>query len=175
VIWITGRPASGKTTLARAVVEELAARDRHAMLLDSDEARAVITPEPRYSEEERALFYRALAYMASRLAQEGIVAVVAATAHAAEYRRWARAICPELFLVYARCPSAVCEARDPKGLYRRARASAATTLPGVGVPFEEPDDADRVVETDAPVAPETVKGIVDAFVARGSGQVAGTD
>jgi adenylylsulfate kinase len=164
VLWITGRPASGKSTLARALADELRSRGVRATVVDSDEMRAVITPEPRYTPEERALFYRALAYLAARLAREGIVAIVAATAHEAAYRRWARELSPGWFLLYARCPLTVCEARDPKGLYRRARAQASTTLPGIGVPYEEPNDADQVVETDTPLAPEAVRAIVDAFL-----------
>jgi adenylylsulfate kinase len=132
--------------------------------LDSDEVRAAITPEPQYTAEERALFYRALAYMATRLAQEGIVAIVAATAHQDRYRRWARELCPGLFLVYARCPLTVCETRDPKGLYRRAWIDRGSTLPGVGVAYEEPTDADFTVDTAAPLAALQVRTIVDAFL-----------
>ena len=164
VIWITGRPASGKSTLARALADELASRGIRASVVDSDEVRAAITPEPRYTPEERELVYRAVAYLASRLAREGIVAIVAATSHAAEYRRWARELCPGFFLIYARCPREVCEARDPKGLYRRARADERTTLPGVGVPYEEPKDADRIVATDVPITPFETRAIVDAFL-----------
>jgi adenylylsulfate kinase len=160
---VTGRPASGKSTLARALAAELATRGIHATVVDSDAVRAVITPEPTYSAEERALFYRALAYLAARLAREGVVAVVAATAHASEYRRAAQEMAPHWFLVYARCPLAVAEARDPKGLYRRARADPHPTLPGVGVPYEEPADADWVVDTDVAVTPEEVAAIVNRF------------
>lgn len=166
VLWITGRPAAGKSTLARALADELASRGARATVVDSDEARAAITPEPHYTDEERALFYRALAYAAARLAREGISAIVAATAPSATYRRWARDLCPVWFLVYARCPLAVCEARDPKGLYRRARADEATTLPGTGVPYEEPTDADSVVDTDVPLERAEVRAIADAFLAR---------
>jgi adenylylsulfate kinase len=166
VLWITGRPAAGKSTLARALEGELAARGVRATVVDSDEARAVITPEPRYTPEERALFYRALAYVAARLAREGIVAVVAASAHEARYRAWARQLCPGWFLVYARCPLPVCEARDPKGLYRRARIDPGSSLPGVGVPYEEPMDADYVIETDIPLTPARVRPLADAFLER---------
>src|SRR5262249_54727327 len=113
--------------------------------------------------EERALFYRSLAYLAARLAREGIVTIVSATAHEAAYRRWARDLCPGWFLLYARCPLAVCEKRDPKGLYRQARMDEETTLHGIGVPYEEPTDADRVVDTDVPQAPGVIEAIVDAF------------
>jgi adenylylsulfate kinase len=166
VLWITGRPASGKSTLARTLVAELTRRAVRATLIDSDEVRAILTPEPRYTPEERTLFYRAVAYLAARLAQEGIVSVVAATAHEDEYRRWARALCPGWFLVYARCPLAVSEARDPKGLYRRAREDTHTTLPGVGVPYEEPADAEYAVDTDTPIRPVEVNAMVEAFLAR---------
>jgi adenylylsulfate kinase len=165
VIWITGRPASGKSTLARSLADEFSSRGIRASVVDSDEVRAAITPEPRYTSEERALVYRAAAYLASRLAQEGIVAVVSATSHAAEYRRWAREICPGLFLIYARCPLKVCEARDPKGLYRRARTDERTMLPGVGVSYEEPVDADRIVDTELPMTQTQIRGLVDAFLA----------
>jgi adenylylsulfate kinase len=164
VLWITGRPASGKSTLARALAEEFRARGIHATVLDSDEVRAVITPEPRYTPEERSLFYRALAYLAARLAEEGVTTIVAATAHEAAYRRWARELCPVWFLLYARCPLVVCEARDPKGLYRQARAEPRTSLPGIGTAYEEPDDADLVVDTDVPLAPGEIRAIIEAFL-----------
>lgn len=165
VLWITGRPASGKSTLARALIDELGSRGVHATLIDSDEVRAVITPEPSYSPAERALFYRALAYVAARLAREGIVAVVAATAHDAAYRAWAREISPDLFLVYARCPREVCEARDPKGLYSVARLDPHNTLPGVGVPYEEPADADQIVDTEHAIEKDDVEKVATAFLA----------
>jgi adenylylsulfate kinase len=147
-------------------VEELKLRKVRATVVDSDEMRAVVTPKPSYTPEEWELVYRALAYLAARLAREGIVAVVAATSHAAEYRRWARELCPNWFLVYARCPLEVSEARDPKGLYKQARGGESTRLPGVGVPYEEPADADAIVDTDAPVTAVQARALVDAFLAR---------
>jgi adenylylsulfate kinase len=166
VLWITGRPASGKSTLARALLVEMSARGLRARIIDSDEVRAVLTPDPQYTPDERALFYQALAFMALRQAKEGVTPIVAATAHTAEYRQWARELCPGWFLVYARCPLDVCQARDPKGLYREARNNPHSTLPGVGVPFEEPADADYVVDTSGPLSVQEVRAIVDAFLAR---------
>lgn len=148
VVWITGRPASGKTTLGRALVLALRERGVKATLVDSDDVRRAITPSASYSPEERVLVYRAIAYAARRLADEGIIAVVAATAHEASLRRVAHEVCGAWFLIYARCPLSTCEARDPKGLYRRARAATHGAMPGVHVEFEEPLDADLVVDTD---------------------------
>lgn len=173
-IWITGRPASGKTTLGRRLVARLEARGRRAALLDSDEVRAALTPEPTYSPEERLLVYRALAYLARRALEWGVVPVVAATAHDPTLRDAAKAVLGRWVLVYARCPLPVCEARDPKGLYRRARAAASGAMPGVHVPWIEPDDADVILDTDGAAgqtgAPdeadeESLDRIVDAALA----------
>lgn len=160
VVWLTGRPASGKTTLARALVAALVEAGVHATLIDSDEARAVLTPTPRYDDDERALVYRAIAYLARRLADEGVVPVVAATAHDAHLRAIARAIAPELLLVHVDCPLAVCEARDPKGLYARARRSPEGHLPGVHVPYQPPDDAVMTVNGALPLEGAVVSSLV---------------
>ncbi|MBI2391719.1 MAG: adenylyl-sulfate kinase [Deltaproteobacteria bacterium] len=144
IAWITGRPASGKTTLGRRVVAAL---------------EGAITPTPRYTAEERAIVYRAIAYVARRLDEQGVIAVVAATAHHPALRAAAREVCGPMLLVFARCPAEVCEARDPKGLYRRARAAAQGTMPGVHESWIDPEDADAVVDTDREVDDATVRAI----------------
>lgn len=164
VLWIAGRPAAGKTTLARRAVAVLERRGRRAALVDSDEARRALTPAPTYDDRERELVYRALAYAADRLAAAGVVPVVAATAPTAALRAAAGQACPGIFWVHARCPRAVAEARDPKGLYAGAAAGAITRLPGAGAPFEEPGEVDRTVDTGAPVRDEEVEALVDAFL-----------
>ncbi len=166
VLWVAGRPAAGKTSLAERILAVLDAREIPATLLDSDEARAAITPRPLYTAEERRLFYRALAYAARKLSDAGSVAVVAATLHDKVLRRAIRTICPEVFLVHAKCSFATAAARDPKGLYADAREDLASTLPGVGVPYDEPADAAWEVETDEPVPPALVRALTDAFLAR---------
>ncbi len=151
VVWITGRPASGKTTLGRTLVAALGERGTRAVLVDSDDVRAAITPHPSYSPEERAIVYRAIAYVARRLADEGVVPIVAATAHEEALRRAAREVCGPWLLIYARCSAETCERRDPKGLYRTARAAEGGAMPGVHVRFEEPEDADVIVDTERQV------------------------
>jgi adenylylsulfate kinase len=162
VLWITGRPASGKSTLAAALVERLDGCGVPAALVDSDEVRRHVTPEPTYRREERAQLYRSLAYLAARLAEHGIVAVVAATAHERAFRDWAREICPGLRLVYAECPLETCRERDPKGLYAAAMGDPNSRLPGIGVPFEPPADADLVVDTSEPVLPARLAELLRA-------------
>ncbi|HWV37611.1 MAG TPA: adenylyl-sulfate kinase [Vulgatibacter sp.] len=165
VCWIAGRPAAGKTTLARRLAGALRARGSRCEVLDSDEAREVITPSPTYSAGERLIFYRALAYAARRLAEAGIVAVVAATAGSRELHEAVRAACPSIVVVHARCDPETAAARDPKGLYAAARADPSSTLPGVGTPFDPPTDPDWVVDTDRPVPDEAVARLADRLLA----------
>lgn len=162
VVWITGRPASGKTTLGRALVTALRERGTRAALVDSDDVRAAVTPQPTYSADERAMVYRAIAYVARRLADEGVVAIVAATAHEEALRRAAHEVCGSWFLIYARCSPETAERRDPKGLYRTARAATHGAMPGVHVRFEEPADADLVVDTERSVDIGQLLAAIDA-------------
>jgi adenylylsulfate kinase len=148
VVWFTGLPASGKTTLARRVQDRLAPRTR-CVLLDSDELHDVLGAHA-YAEDDRDAFYRALGKLAVLLAGQGHVVLVAATAAKRAYRDQARAETARFFEVHVRASLPDCEARDIKGLYARARAGDAPTLPGVGVRYE------------APVAPEvTAEGGLD--------------
>ena len=135
IVWFTGLPASGKTTLARRARAHLAAAGQPAVLLDSDELRQVLEARS-YAPEDRDRFYRALAELAQLLARQGIVALVAATAPRREDRDRARG--PRFVEVWVRTPLAECEARDPKGLYAQARRGDASQLPGVGVAYEPP-------------------------------------
>ena len=159
VCWIAGRPAAGKSTLARRVVERLAARGLRGELLDSDDVRRAITPAPTYSAAERLIFYRALAYAARRLAGAGIPVVVAATTGSRILLDAVVEVCPRVVLTYARCDPSIAEARDPKGLYAAARAGATSTLPGVGVPFEPPHAPDHVIDTERSVPDEAINRI----------------
>ncbi|HEY0840771.1 MAG TPA: adenylyl-sulfate kinase [Vulgatibacter sp.] len=164
VCWIAGRPAAGKTTLARRTCEALLARGRRCVVLDSDEARRAITPAPRYTESERLIFYRALAFAAGAVAASGSAAVVAATAGTTALVEAVRQACPGVFFVYARCPPRVAEARDPKGLYAAARKDPGSRLPGAGVPYEAPPAPHFVVDTGSKVSDEVVDELVRAFL-----------
>jgi adenylylsulfate kinase len=166
VVWITGLPASGKTTLAYRLCAELEGRGRRALMLDSDEVRKALTPNPRFTPEERLLVYRAMAYTARKLAALGAVVVVAATAHERALRDAVRSVAEDVFLVWARCPVSVCEARDPKGLYRQAHTTHIGAMPGVHASFEEPTDAQEIVDTSAPLGVEQVRALAERIEAR---------
>jgi len=160
IVWFTGLPSSGKTTLARRVQAELERAGRAAVLLDSDELREVLD-EHSYAPGDRDRFYRALAALAVVLARQGVVALVAATApHRADRDRGRAALAEEapearFVEVWVATPLEVCEERDPKGLYARARRGEARELPGVGVGYEAPESPEVMAKSgldDAAVA-----------------------
>ncbi|MCS6913387.1 MAG: adenylyl-sulfate kinase [Myxococcales bacterium] len=145
-VWITGRPGAGKSTLAQALARALRRRGVGVAVLESDALRALLAPGAGYDEQGRATFYRALLGLAALLVHQGVPVLLDATANRRAYRADAATVLPRFLEVLVDCPQAVCEARDPKGLYRRARAGEAPWLPGVGVPYEPPEQPDVVVQ-----------------------------
>lgn len=166
-VWLTGLPASGKSTVARALASALASRGIRASILESDALRREITPNATYDERERDAFYATLAVIARTLVEHGVNAILDATANRRAYRDRARRSIPRFLEVHVRCPLAVCEARDPKGIYRRGREGNAPNVPGLSSPYEEPEHPDVVVdgERDDPAA--SARRIVAALVEKG--------
>jgi adenylylsulfate kinase len=144
VVWLTGLPQSGKSTLARRVRDRIAPR-RSCVLLDSDDVRAAIGAD-HYAAGDRDAFYRMLAGLAALLARDGHVVLVAATAPSRAHRDAARAAAPDFAEVWVRTPLPECEARDTKGLYARARRGDAPDLPGLGAAYEPPAAPDVVAD-----------------------------
>ena len=137
-VWLTGLPASGKSTIARRLKALLALRGVRAVVLESDDLRRLFTPNPRYDATDRDRFYGALADLARSLAEDGVPVLVAATANLRAYRDRSRAGISRFLEVFVDCPLPVCRARDPKGIYRRAAAGTASNVPGVSAPYEPP-------------------------------------
>ena len=147
VVWFTGLPASGKTTLANVIKELLAEQGVRVVVLDSDDLRSVLTPEPAYSEEEREWFYNVIAYLAGFLAKEGINVLIAATAHRRRYRERARERVGRFAEVYVQCSLEACKERDPNGIYALAESGVAESVPGVGADYERPLQPEATVDT----------------------------
>lgn len=147
-LWLTGRPASGKTTLAYEIRRKLNAAGIHCVIIDSDELRRVLTPEPSYSPEERDWFYGTVGHLAKWLADSGVNVLIAATANRRAYRDAARARISRFAEVHVRCALNECRRRDPKGLYAKSAANEIAGLPGIGSEFEEPINPEVVVDTD---------------------------
>lgn len=148
-IWITGLPASGKSTLANAVASLLRTRGGVVEVLDGEAARARLSPDLGFSREHRMVHVARLAAEARRIGERGKITIVAAISPYREAREAARRDVGGRFLeVYARCPLEVCKRRDPKGLYLRAAAGELQQVTGIDDPYEPPEAPDVVVDTD---------------------------
>lgn len=166
-IWLTGLPASGKTTLAQGVAETLQSRGIRLQVLDSDELREVLTPDPTYSQRERAWFYRVMVYLGRLLVENGVSVLFAATANRRRYRQRARQAIERFAEVYVRCSLETCMARDSKGVYASALAGEAETVPGLQAPYEPPASPALTVDTETRSPAEGVKEIVTRLEALG--------
>jgi adenylylsulfate kinase len=146
-IWATGLPASGKSTLVAALKAELAGRGVDAAVLESDVLRKILTPRPRYDEQEREGFYRQMTYIGALLSDHGVPVIFDATANRRYYREEARGRFSQFLEVYVDCPLGVCIARDPKEIYRKGREGTSGAVPGLQAIHEPPESPDVVVRS----------------------------
>ena len=166
-IWVTGLPASGKSTLVASLKAQLAARAVGVAVLESDVLRHIFTPHPRYDDEERETFYRQIVYVGTLLTQHGVPVIFDATANRRRYRDQARTQIPRFLEVYVDCPLETCIARDPKGIYQKAREGSADTVPGPHAIYEPPESPDVVVQGDREVPELAARRIIAQLVTRG--------
>ncbi len=154
VVWFTGLPGCGKTTIAKAVKALLSENGIEVKILQLDEIRRVVTPNPKYTDEEREIVYASLAYMAKLLAEAGKNVIVDATANRRRYRDLARRLVLDFAEVYIRADIDTCMAREaqrkaefaPKDIYKKAVQERAA-VPGVNVDYEEPLDPEIDVDS----------------------------
>lgn len=168
---MTGLPASGKSTIARALTRELSCRGIDAAVLESDALRVVLTPHASYTDDDRDVFYRAVTHIGTLLVNHGVPVIFDATANRRVYREHARSVIDRFVEVYVDCPLAVCVARDPKGLYRQAQSEGATHMPGVQATYEPPEHPDLVVTGDRDPVDLAAHAIVSLLEKRGYLQV----
>jgi bifunctional enzyme CysN/CysC len=164
-VWFTGLPAAGKSTLAGAVEERLVRDGRPAFLLDGDNLRHGLNGDLGFDEEARSENVRRTAHVASLLAESGAVALVSLVSPYARDRRAAADLHSSTDLpfveVFVDAPLELCERRDPKGLYARARAGEIDGLTGVSAPYEPPVAPDLVLRS----GEETVAAAVERVLA----------
>jgi adenylylsulfate kinase len=165
-IWITGLPASGKSTIVSALKPLLEAMRLVVEVLESDEVRRVITPTPTYSEGERDLFYRALAFTGQKLVAHGVTVVFDATASRRVYRDFAKSVIPRFIEVSVECPLEVCIERDKKGTYRKGQMGESLTVPGLQSPYEAPINPDFIIDTTSTSSIDAANRICDLVKAK---------
>ena len=149
VLWFTGLSGAGKSTLALALERELFAKGFHVYVLDGDNIRAGLNANLGFSPEDRAENIRRVGEVASLFADAGFIVISSFISPYRSDRERARAAAKDSFHeIYVKASLAACEARDPKGLYQRARKGEIQEFTGISSPYEAPDRADLVVPTD---------------------------
>ena len=148
VVWFTGLPASGKSTLARRLERVLQERKLRVEVLDGEALRSTLSRDLGFTREDRDEHIRRIGFMSKLLSRNGIVAIVAAISPYRAARREVRRDVVEFVEVYVRCPVKILEARDPKGLYDRAVKGELCRFTGISDPYEEPLNPELILETD---------------------------
>ena len=170
VIWLTGLSGAGKSTIAQALERELFHRAIHTYVLDGDNIRHGLNSNLGFSPEDREENIRRVSEVAKLMADAGAVVITAFISPYRMDRRRAREIAlegnAEFIEVFVDAPLEVCETRDPKNLYKKARAGEIRDFTGIGAPYEAPEDPEIVVHTDEQTVDESVATILDQLLPR---------
>lgn len=164
VVWLTGLSGSGKSTLAHAVEEALFTRGCRAYVLDGDNVRHGLCGDLGFSREDRQENIRRIAEVARLFADAGII--VMAAFHADRERARALLAASNFIEVHCACTQAVCEQRDTKGLYRKAREGLVSEFTGVSSPYEAPANPDLSIDTGALSVGQGVDRLLALLAAR---------
>lgn len=147
VLWFTGLSGSGKSTLANEVEKELFRRGMHSYILDGDNVRHGLNKDLGFSATDRKENIRRVAEVAKLFADAGVIVLTAFISPFRKERDFARSLLKrgEFIEVYVRCGLAACEARDPKGLYKKARRGEIKDFTGISSPYEAPRKAELII------------------------------
>jgi citrate synthase len=161
ILWLTGLSGAGKTTIARGVERELQARNCLVEVLDGDEIRTNISKELGFSKEDRETNIRRIGFIANRLSRNGIAVIVAAISPYRTIRDEVRMMSENFIEVYVDAPLEVCEARDVKGLYAKARSGKIRNFTGIEDPYEAPKNPEIICCT----TKESIEECIDKIIA----------
>lgn len=164
VVWFTGLPSAGKSTLAALLGATLEGQGVKVEVLDGDEIRRVLTKGLGFSKEDRDENIRRIAFVARLLVRHGTAAITAAIAPYRAARDEAKRSIGRFVEVYVKCPLDICIQRDLKGHYRRALAGELQHFTGISDPYEEPLQPDVVVETDRESPESGVAKVLEKLV-----------
>ena len=162
VLWFTGLPLSGKTTIADLVYEELKSMGLRVERLDSKQVRALF-PKAGFTREERLRHLGRVAFLSSILERNGISVVASFISPYKEARDFARRLCKNYVEIYVKASIETCKKRDYKGLYDKAIRGEIPNFTGISDPYEEPEDPDIILDTEK-LTPEEAKNIVIDYV-----------
>ena len=175
-LWIMGLPGSGKSTIVRELEQIFSETSLNFVTLSLDEIRKVLTPEPKYTDQEREFVYRSLVLMAKLMVEHcSKNVIIDATGNRRAFRNLARQLIPEFAEVYVKCPFEICQLREgsrnahsvEKNLYQKAKAGQLQgELPGVSVPYEKPQDPEIQVSSDKLTPRESARKIMEYVISR---------
>jgi adenylylsulfate kinase len=163
LVWFTGLPSSGKSTLAHGLEARLFAEGRNAYVLDGDNVRHGLCRDLGFGEGDRAENIRRIGELANLFLDSGIITLAAFVSPCASDRRKVRELVgsANFIEVYCRCPVEVCETRDVKGNYAKAKAGAILQFTGISAPYEEPRNPDLVIETDRTDIEDSIQAVLE--------------
>jgi len=168
VLWFTGLSGSGKSTLAHALEERLYQMKYHTFVLDGDNVRHGLCGDLGFSDQAREENIRRVSEVAKLFMEAGVIILTAFISPFRTDRDRARKLVGQDFVeIYCRCPLEVCEQRDVKGLYRRARAGEIKEFTGISSPYEAPEHPELEIQTANKTIDECVDQILEYLVQRG--------
>jgi len=160
VIWFTGLPCSGKTTVAKQVKSILEKKGYDTELLDGDTVREYIKNKD-FSKEGRDKHLRYISLMSKLLSERGVIVLCSFVSPYKENRNFARNIISDFIEVYAKCSIVECIKRDVKGMYKKARTGEIKGFTGIDAPYEEPENAELILDTDKETVEESVNKVLE--------------
>ncbi|MEG4484585.1 adenylyl-sulfate kinase [Microcoleus sp. D2_18a_B4] len=160
ILWFTGLSGSGKTTITKALEPELKARGCKVEILDGDVVRTNLSKGLGFSQEDRDTNIRRIGFVAHLLSRNGVAVMTAAISPYKAIRDEIRAMEPNFVEVYITAPLEVCEGRDVKGLYAKARAGEIKGFTGIDDPYEEPLNPEIICYTERESVEESVKKVL---------------
>ncbi len=161
VIWFTGLPCSGKTTLSRRLENIFIERELPVQRLDGDVVRETISKDLSFSKEDRDKNIERMSYIAQMLSDNGVHVVSAFVSPYETTRDFTRSLCANFIEVHVDCSIDKCKERDVKGMYAKAERGEITDFTGVQDPFEKPQNPDVVVNTESETIEESLQKIVE--------------
>ena len=159
VIWITGLPAAGKTTIGKALAEALREQGQRVEHLDGDRLRELF-PGTGFSKKDRNSHIHRVGYLAGMLEKNGVTVVASFISPYLKAREFVRGQCSQFIEVYLSTPLEECERRDPKELYKKARKGEITQFTGIDDPYEAPENPEIKIDTSDKTIEETLEIIL---------------